>query len=210
MANDYGTMLARIANEIRRTDLSSEIAQEVQDAIKFYEAERFWFNEDRTHIFTTSASQEFYGVADQSFIPNIIHFDQAVITISGNRYPMNKRDWDYLEHIAMNPFTNGQPQDVAYYAEQFRLYPIPDRSYEVRVSGIYQLTTLSASADTNAWMVEGEQLIRNMAKRNLHMNRTHLTDMAQEAEEQVSIALANLRAKNAYKLATGRQKPTQF
>lgn len=210
MADDFGTMTNRIANEIRRSDLTSEIAQEVQDAIKFYEAERFWFNEDRTHIFTTSASQEFYGSADQAFIPNIIHFDQAVITIAGNRYPLNKRDWDYMEHIAMNPFTNGQPQDICFYAEQFRLYPIPDNAYTVRVSGIYQLATLSVSSDTNAWMVEGEQLIRNAAKMRLHMERTHDPVQAEEARALVEIALQNLRMKNGYKLASGRQRPTQF
>ena len=210
MANDFQTMTARIANEIRRSDLSSEIAQEVQDAIKFYEAERFWFSESRTNTFSTVAAQEFYSSADLSIMPNIIKIDEAVITISGNRYPLNKRDWDYMEHVAMNPSTYGQPQDFCYYGEQIRLYPIPDNVYSVRLSGVFQLATLSASADTNAWMVEGEMLIRNTAKRNLHKNRTHLSDMADEAEIQEGVALANLRAKNTLKLSSGRQRPTQF
>lgn len=210
MANDLGTMWARIADEIRRTDLTTNIATEVQDAIKFYEAERFWFSESRTNTFSTVLAQEFYGSSDLAIMPNIIKIDQAVITISGNRYPLNRRDWDYMEHVAMNPSTNGQPQDWCYYAEQIRLYPIPDAVYSIRLSGVFQLGTLSTSADTNAWMVEGEQLIRNMAKRNLHANRTHNPEQKAEAEEQTSLALANLRAKNALHLSSGRQRPTSF
>lgn len=210
MANDYGTMQTRIANEVRRSDLTSEIAQEIQDAIKFYEAERFWFNEDRSSTFTTSQGQEFYTSADLAVIPNVIHIDQAVITISGNRYPLNRRDWDYFEHIAMNPATNGQPQDYVYYDQSIRLYPIPDNAYTVRISGVFQLGTLSASADTNAWMVEGEQLIRNAAKMRLHMERTHNQQQAEEARNLVEIALQNLRMKNGVHLASGRQRPTQF
>ena len=210
MANDFGTMTNRIANEIRRTDLTTEIATEVQDAIKFYEAERFWFSESRTNTFNTVASQEFYSSADLAVMPIVVHIDEAVITISGNRYPLNRRDWDYMEHIAMNPVTLGQPQDYCYYAEQIRLYPIPQDAYPIRLSGIFQLGTLSTSADTNAWMVEGQQLIRNMAKMKLHMERTHLTDMAEEAQALVELSLANLRKKNAMRLSAGRQRPTQF
>jgi hypothetical protein len=210
MANDFGTMQTRIANEIRRTDLTSEIAQEIQDAIKFYAGERLWFSESRSSTFTTVASQEFYTSADLATIPNIYKIDELVITISGNRFPLNRRDWDYLEHVAMNPSTNGQPQDWAYYGQQIRLYPIPDGAYTVRVAGIFDLGTLSASADTNAWMVEGEQLIRAMAKMKLHMNRTHDSESATEAANMVEISLGNLRTKNTAHLSSGRVRPTMF
>ncbi len=58
----------------------------------------------------------------------------------------------------------GVPVDYAIFGDQLRLAPIPDAAYTITFSGLARLPTLSQDADTNAWMTEGEALIRNQAK----------------------------------------------
>ena len=104
----------------------------------------------------------------------------------------------------------GQPTSYDYYGKQIRLYPIPDASYSAVVSGVYALAELSATTDTNAWMTDGEQLIRARAKWEL---LTHVikdkegADMMAEAEAK---ALASMISASNSRAATCRVIPTQF
>ena len=50
------------------------------------------------------------------------------------------------------------------------MYPIPDATYLMTFSYLYLLPTLVADADTNAWMNDGEELIRQGAKRRLWLD----------------------------------------
>ena len=58
----------------------------------------------------------------------------------------------------------GIPVEYAIYNQQFRLYPVPDGEYTLELAYQKKLAALSNDTDTNAWMTDGEVLIRQRAK----------------------------------------------
>ena len=44
----FGALKAKVADDLVRTDLDTQIADAVNEAIADYKTERFWFNEYRT------------------------------------------------------------------------------------------------------------------------------------------------------------------
>lgn len=205
MAGDYGSIQARIADEVKRSDLTSQIALEIQSAIQFYEKEQFWFSQSRSTLtFSTVASQEFYTSSDNANIPYILELDAVTVTITGTRTPM-EFDLSYIDMEAISSMTTstGQPSNVAYYAQQLRFYPIPDAIYPVRVSGTFKLSTLSLSADTNAWMVEGEELIRSRAKSAIYSRYIRNMEYASQARLEEKDALQMLRETHSRKNGMG-------
>lgn len=174
MANDYAAMQARLADELSRSDLTSQIKLAILSAIQTYRGKRFYFNELRSDTFNTVSGQEFYTSADLADIPNLPDIDSILFNQSSSfRYPLVKRTWAQLELWSINPTTvSGFPTDFCWYGGQIRLYPIPNGVYSCRISGTIRLTPdpLSADNDTNAWMTDGEELIRQRAKADLNIN----------------------------------------
>jgi len=207
----FGTLRDRIADELDRTDLTSQIEREIKSAIAFYERKRFWFNEKRVD-FPTVTSQEWYTATDDSDIPNLLTLDIAKIAIgSANKYPLDLKPYDELEAISDGAAADaGQPTSLAYFQKQIRLYPIPDASYSVVLSGIFALDSLSASADTNAWMTDGEALIRQRVKANIYSNVIRDPELAAEAERREIQELNALQSATTQKKATGRLQATTF
>jgi hypothetical protein len=211
MADDYQTILAQIATDIQRTDLSSDIALCVQAAINHYQMRRWYFNETRSSTWNTVAGQEFYTVFDSPDIPNYLHRDTVMITTGGtSRFELKERTWEWIDNVAVNMLSQGQPTDYGYYGQQMRFYPIPDQAYPIRVSGILRLATLINPADTNAWVTsaDAEPLIRAHAKWDLANNVIFDDDLASRCEKMTNIALNRLTAETRRRLGTGRVTPS--
>jgi hypothetical protein len=216
----YLELQTRIADEIMgRTDISSaasglsttRVQYAIQDAIKFWEPTRFWFNEYRTaSAFNTVAHQEFYTSADWADIATIAHIDKLSVLISGNRYFMEPRTAQYMEDVSINAAVYGQPVDYSYYDEQLRFYPIPDQVYAVNVLGTKTFSALSANADTNVWTTEAEALIRADAKmrlfRDFLLDPSNAAVCAQTAKAEAS----NLKRMTYRRMAPARVTPTYF
>lgn len=216
----YAELQNRIADELGgRTDLMvassgetlSPIQLAIQDAISFYQNERFWFNEYRTAgAFNTVVGQEFYTSADWADIETVQHIDKLSVLISGNRYFMVGRTEQYLEDISINPSWQGQPVDYAYYNFQLRFYPIPNGVYPVNVLGTKFFPVLSGNSDTNVWTNEGEPLIRLTAKQYLYRD-TILDDAKAASQERGALQqFSNLKSGTFKKSATLKMMPTKF
>jgi len=162
MADDYGSMQSRIADELARSDLTTQIALAIQTAIKRHERERFYFN-TKTGTFSTVAAQEYYAAAANSDIPNISKIERAKVTVDGYKYDLVASTFDSIDDEQDGTIT-GDPTHFAYFAQQVRLYPIPNAIRTVTMAYVYRLSSLSDSADANAWMTDGEELIRQTAK----------------------------------------------
>jgi len=217
-------MQNRIIDELGgRSDLNvaasglsvSPIQLAILDAVRKWERERFWFNEIRTTgAFTTVNGQEFYTSSDWSSLPNVAHIDKMSVLISANRYFMWPRTAQYMEDVSINPNVKGQPVDYCYYAENIRMYPIPDNSYPVNVLYTQRVTELSATSDTNIWTNEAEELIRCTAKQILYEGT--LLDDVGSARMKAAIygqpqgALQALRAETFRRSATQRMRATYF
>lgn len=159
----YGIMKARIADDLARTDLTSNIATAILDAIKHYERKRFYWNE-AIASFSTVVGQEWYSSTDASWIPNIVELDSLRISISGRPWPLAAKTMDDMEFLTAGTATNGDPSAYCYYRQQIRLYPVPNQVRTMSAAYVQRFTTLSADSDTNAWMTDGEALIRTRAK----------------------------------------------
>lgn len=216
----YSQLQYRIADELGgRTELLSPSTGEVlspiqlaiQDAIQFWDGERFYFNEYRTTgAFTTVVGQEFYTASDWPDIATIQHIDKMSVLISGNRYFMVGRTAEYMEDISMNASWSGQPVDYSYYNYQLRLYPIPNGAYPVNVLGTKHFTDLTNASDTNVWTTDGEMLIRATAKQFLYRDTILDDNKAASMKVAADQAAASLKSETFKKSATLKFQPTTF
>ena len=199
----YGIMQDRIANEIARSNLASEIRDAIQSAIRHYQGERFWFNENAA-VFVTSAGQEYYGAAAHADIPNIIEMDAAKATVNGTDVAIAPRDFAHIDAVRASLSHRGAPTDYVIYNQQIRLYPVPDASYTCTFAYVRLLGTVSQTASTNAWFIEGEELIRSHAKRDLFRHVIRDFDEAAAMREAEIESLVRLRTETERRIATGR------
>jgi hypothetical protein len=167
MANDYAALQARIADELNRSDLTSQIALEIASAIRHYERQRFWFNEVRDTSLVT--------------VPNVASIAAPTTMVEGLRldlnygthlYPLEYEAWKDFEDYggADTGFTPGVPQRYGYFADQFWFLPVPDQAYSLTLSGVERLADLVNGSDSNAWTTDGEELIRMRAKQAVRIN----------------------------------------
>lgn len=186
----YLLLASQIADELGgRTDLLtplsgsgltlSPIKNAITSAIAKWERERFYFNETyNATLFTTIAGQELYTTAAAAGIATAPEIDELRALIGGSRRVLTERSWEYLEEISANPNARGQPSEWAYFAEQVRLYPIPDGAYPISASFVQRLAALSADTDTNVWTTDAIDLIRCEAKLILAQEVLHDAEMA--------------------------------
>lgn len=198
----YGIMKARIADELARSDLSSNIASAVQSAIAFHERKRFYFNEV-IGTFSTVASQEWYSSSDASWIATAVDIDSLRVTISGRPFPLDKQTMAKMEEVSAGATMTGTPSDWCYYRQQVRLYPTPNGVYTMTAAYIQRLTALSADADTNAWMTDAEELIRLRAKMMLFRDVIRDEASFREAERLAPFEAEALRALQTETTARG-------
>lgn len=207
----YETMQSRISDELARDDLPSQIKNAIQSALKVWEGRRFFFNEKRVRL-ATIASQEYYALpgsltnTDESDLDageTLLEIDSFTVTVSGQPYSLIDRSQQWMDReTAPATTTKGIPSSFALFADEIRLSPVPDAVYECTISGLVRLGTLSDGGDTNAWMTEGDDLIRNQAKMILY--RDVLRDQAgmQFAQMAIAEALVALERKTGGKVGS--------
>lgn len=198
---------SRIALELARTDLSAQIANAINDAIKFYGRERFWFNQSRNITFITVDGQQAYGALDQVLIPNLIKIDD--IFFSDDKYPLDRYSATDFEMLTGGSTANGRPCAYTYTDNQIFLYPTPNAAYTLRLYAHYRLPVL-ADGDTNAWTDDAEELIRTHAKQILYLDSLEDDQGAARMGVKIPELLSVLRAETSARMGTGRIRPTQF
>jgi len=174
----YGDMQATIADEMANDGAitTAHIQNGIKRAIRDYEGRPWWFNQ-KVATFSTVANQEYYGSSDLADIPNIVRIDSAMITYGGYKSPLaavNFLDVDQEQNASRIAL----PQAYTIYTNQIRLFPIPDAVYTVTLSYIYKFAELSADADTNSWMNDCEELIRQAAKKRIALDILQADDLA--------------------------------
>lgn len=200
-ARTLGDLKARIADELDRADLTSQIGLAIDDAITEAASNRFWFNEVRGLVVSLVAGQEFYGSDDLSALTEI---DAVYLSINGQRrnmYPASSYEFDQWRD---GTAAQGEPYRWSRYGTSLRLYPTPSVAYTLVVDGVSRLPALANDAQANGWTNEGEKLIRAIAKRELLANVIRDFEEAQAQQQLVTNALNELLGKNYDKSATGQ------
>lgn len=209
----YADLQARIARELHRTDLTSDIQSAIKSAIDFYASQRFHWNEKRWSL-TTIAGTKFYGQSTPSpgTLPSdILEIDSITVTANARIYQLDRMT--YIDMDAIDAGTTplaGYPRLWSWYGGQLRLYPTPNSSYVLNLSGQYQLPALSNDADTNFWTTEAEGLIRCRAKRELYAHLLLDDPNAIRMDALSKEALRSLKAQANKLIASGRISSTRF
>jgi hypothetical protein len=204
----YGVMIDRIEAEIGRSDLTARVKEAILTSIKHYERRRFYFTEFIDSL-STSSSQEFYSVSDYADMSLITEVDSLRINDGTYDYPLMERDWSYMEQVQTYDGVFSDPTDYTFYSQRLRLYPIPDAGRTIHISGVKKLASLSATTDTNAWMTDGEALIRARAKAELYAHVVHKPDKSAVMHQAELNALSELEAET-WRRVNGKIRATQF
>lgn len=189
----------RIADEISRDDLTTNIRQEILSAIEYYKQRRFWWNET-TGTTTTVASTNYVSLPS-----DFVDLDILQITVGSNTTLLKQETYEAIVDWDINGQT-GQPTSFALYQDRVRLYPTPNDAYTLTFHYVKALTALSDDADSNAWLTEGEELIRLHAKKMLYANKIRNAKAAQDMAALEELVLLRLESRNQRRVATGRLK----
>jgi hypothetical protein len=206
-----GTMLDRIADELARSDLTSQINKAVQSAIRHYERKAFYFNEARKTLSTSDGDFD-YTTAEFAFLDKMPEIYSVKITVNGSKIPLQERDWEYLDALHSSTTSKGDPTDYAYYGKVFYVWPTPNAARDIVISCIEKLpaASLSATGDTNYWMTDGEELIRSRAVRKLYAEVIKDVENATIWGGHEQEALMALVSETESRAMTGLPRPTQF
>jgi hypothetical protein len=190
----FSDMQTAIAGELARTDLTTEIQREINNAITFYGNKAFWFNEATMAAITTVQGQRYYPLP-----ANFAAVLDVLTTLGTYTYRLEPRTEQYLDQVDWgNDFWSGYPTDYSFWNGQIRLFPPPQGGLPVTVKGTAILTPqpLTNDTDTNAWLTSAEELIRTRATRQIYGR--YIRDPEQYAlyTQLEKEALSNLHEKN--------------
>jgi hypothetical protein len=203
--SDLTTMKARIASELRRSNITSQIASAITTAIETYQQERWIFNESRSVTFPTVAAQEFYTSADSASIPLLIKLDYAKVYIGDTAYALHPDDPSRMEELSDSATNTGQPSTYLYYDESLRLYPVPDGVYTIRLAGVFVAAAPATDDEaSNPWMTKAERLIRSRAKLELAIHVLQDQELAAAMGEATRDAWDDLKTRTNRLTGTGR------
>lgn len=200
---------ARIASDLTRDDLTSQIADVVADAIKFYAKQKFWFNQSRNLSFNTVAAQSDYTTLGSVSAADIIELDALFVTQGSSVFGLTHFEPLQFEYLASPTANYSLPSAFTYVDQAIRLYPAPDAVYAMRAYAHYKLP-YPADGDTNAWTDDAEDLIRSHAKMLLFLDVLQDDEGAMRMQNKIPVLLDFLRAETSKRTVNGRITPTDF
>ncbi len=199
-----GDMKIRITAELRRGDLGDRVDDAIASAIRFYERQRFRFNEGWATAVTAAGEARYAPPAD------LVLIDTLRITAGGASHPLTERSWGWMEAAALRAGASGRPTDHTLYAGQLHLHPVPDAAYRLEMAYVTRLPPLGGDADANAWTTDAEELARCAAKKRLYAHVLREPDMAAAMQALENEALTALRGEATAQIGIGRITPTHF
>lgn len=201
--SNLGAMRDRIASELGdRTDLNTNIVAAIQSAIKFYENTPLWFNEEEDTTDTVA------GIASYALPENFIELTSVTVdTGNGDQCELKRIPQEAMRSLELT--SDGEPRVFSIYREELKLYPTPNDTFELTLCYLRELDDISAISDTNAWMVEGEELIRMHAKQDVRMNVLQLPENADWTRREDAV-LRRLKDRTRQMVATGSLQTTEF
>lgn len=202
-----GTMITRIEREISRDGLTADIRDSILSSIKFHESKRFDFNEE------DATAQAGTGSISLSFPTDFIEVDRLEVSSSAtDMFELIKEDFGIVRDSVQDSDGNSEPSRYSHFQTRFYFNAKLDRVYEFRAWGLKKLTEISASStttDTNAWMTDGEALIRAETKKRLFRGVLRNEEQAKIEDVEAVREAAELRRKTV-KRNTSRVQKTQF
>ena len=176
-----------------KADEVSQIRLHINEAIKAHQKDAFWFNQQLWER-NTEAAKEFYALP-------LEYVAGLTVSIATPRRKLRSISNDTME--GWEPRENAMPTHFALFANQYRLFPIPDAVYVLRLWGVRSYEPLAADDDTNPWLQNAFELIREAAKARVFYSMLHDQENAAIAQNNAVSARADLMAE------TRRRQPPQ-
>lgn len=205
------TMKSRIATELRRSNITTQIADAITTAIEAYQSERWLFNVQRTATFATVADQGVYSEDDDADIGLLVKLDYSTLEQSASIWRLENRPADEIEILSQGSYATGQPEFYVIQGQTFRLYPVPDGVYTVRLAGQF-IAAAPADDDEadNPWMTKGERLIRARAKLELAVHVIRDAELANDMLAATQAAWSELKRRTNKLAGSGYVQPMPF
>lgn len=181
---DFGTLKARIARELRRSDLTSDIADAVVDSVRLYRDKPFWWLETSEPVTFPSGEGD---IALSSLSGTFVSPIALTLTDSGWTQELKQENLHNL--LPYGTDYTDRPCSYAYDAETLLFRPYADKNYTGTLRYYQELAALSNDADSNGWTTHGFDLIRHKAKAMLMAGVLRWYELAQ-AEMQLAEAEA--------------------
>jgi hypothetical protein len=201
-----------IADDLDRSDLSSQITNAVNAAIRAYRFERLTFNESYRVTATLSISLATLALSDVT--PRFRRIDRIRLQrAAGDYLDLYKRDYGWIMARQDVP-TVAQPVEYCVYNNTIHFDSVADDSYTLLMDGIADTGTGSSGTFTAqssaAWFNEGRQLVRHRAKREIYAHVLKDIELASVAKGAEDDALRILKAEQSEQNGTGYIRPTEF
>ena len=208
--SDFITMQNRVALEVRMVStaaaagLVTEIKASITDAIKHYQLQAFWFNEQEAYNAIDETEDRYIALPS-----DFVRMYTLSCTAGASKWTLEQRGLDWIEEN-YDAGERGRPEFYTIFNKQLMLAPMPNGNYTLRLYYLKAYPLPAADTDTNPWLTDAEDMVRQRAKMFLCQNYLAEPDramqfavLAKEAERQQtthSRALLNL----------GTIEPVQF
>lgn len=204
---DYQSMKATIADYLSNDDLSSQIGVEINRAIQHYSETEFYFN---TNVwgFKLTPSEESITLASAS-VSDVADFKIFTLKRSAtDTWQAERVSLEEIREINTSGVSHtGEPYCYAIFNNSIYLYPVPNSSYSVDVYGLKRMQPLSASADTNAFLTQAEELIEARVKWRIYTSILKSPQDADREKGNEMDALSKLQSKTTALTGRRRLKP---
>lgn len=202
----------QIADDLARSDLSNQIANGVNAAIRAYRYDRLGFNE--AYRVTATASISLASLALTDISVRFRKIDRIrLLRDAGDYLDLYRRDYDWIMS-RQDDRVVAMPVEYAVYNNTIHFDSVADQSYTILIDGIKELgtgTTLSFSAaDASAWFNDARELIRHRAKREVYAHVLKDMELAAAAAAAEKEAYNTLKSELNQVESTGFIRPTEF
>jgi len=203
---------AQIADDLARSDLTSQITAAVTAAIRAYRFERLGFNEAYKVTATLSVS------ADVMLLPSLsVRFRKLdrirLVRTAGDYLDLYHRDYDWIMS-RQDVRVVCQPIEYAVYNNAIHFDSMSDQNYTLLLDGIKELGTAASASysaqDATAWFNDARELIRHRAKREVYANVLKDMELAAAAGAAEKEAHRIIKAELGEQISTGGIRPTEF
>ena len=203
---------AQIADDLARSDLTSQITAAVNTAIRAYRFERLGFNEAYKVTATASISADVLALSDISVRFRKIDRIRIVRT-SGDYLDLYHRDYDWIMS-RQDVRVTCEPSEYAIYNNAIHFDSLADQTYTLYIDGIKELGSAASASysagDGSAWFNDARELIRHRAKREVYANVLKDMEMAAAAGAAEKEALNIIKSELNSAVSTGFIRPTEF
>lgn len=225
-------IIAQIEDDLDRSDISAQVTRAVDYAIKQYERDRFWFNEEYGIDVTVTQSVAYktlplLQIGLSSTRVRFFEFDRIRISdvpsgtggfpggalTYNNAYDMYPRDYEWIMS-RQELGVSGRPLEYCIYDNTIHFDCVTDQGYRMIVDGIRgfgsSATGSYSIASTAAWFNEARDLIRTTAKRDVYTHVIKDFEMATAMKAVEDAEYNRLKGRTNRLKSSGFIRPTEF